>query len=317
MKLERKHLIARVAYLYYVKGFSQDKISKNLNIYRTTVSRMLKQARDNSLVKVNIDIDQVNTDIFDLELKVKETFGLKNVLIVPTNNEDSDNEKDEKLAYEAALYLKQIIKPESIIGFSWGNILARMAGKLHNLSETSSVFVPLAGGPSSNNTTYHVNSIVYDASKHFGGQGLYVNVSAIQESKLKKKQIMNSLEFYKIKEYWKKLDIAVVGIGGPLNSAASSWRDLLSTEDFELLNDREVVGDCCCTFFDKYGKILRGDLWERTIAIPIENLKNVKDSVGVARSLTKAPSLAVLMKMKILNTLITDEETARHILELI
>ena len=54
--------------------------------------------------------------------------------------------------------------------------------------------------------------------------------------------------FEEIKSYWQKLDIALVGIGGPLSSKYSKWRDLLTKEDLEDLKLREAIGDCCCQF---------------------------------------------------------------------
>ena len=45
MENEKHQLLARVAHLYYIEDINQAKIAKDLNIHRTTVSRMLKEAR--------------------------------------------------------------------------------------------------------------------------------------------------------------------------------------------------------------------------------------------------------------------------------
>ena len=41
MKYERKKLLAKLAYLYYIEEKSQSEIAAETGIYRTTVSRML------------------------------------------------------------------------------------------------------------------------------------------------------------------------------------------------------------------------------------------------------------------------------------
>lgn len=45
----KKKLLAKVAYFYYVENKTQAEISKILGIYRTTISRMLTQAKKKAL----------------------------------------------------------------------------------------------------------------------------------------------------------------------------------------------------------------------------------------------------------------------------
>ena len=45
MKNERKKLLAKIAYLYYIEERSQSDIAAETGIYRTTISRMLAEAK--------------------------------------------------------------------------------------------------------------------------------------------------------------------------------------------------------------------------------------------------------------------------------
>lgn len=54
MKNEKSKLLARVAYLYYSENKTQSEIAKILGVYRTTISRMLSQAKKTGIVKINI-----------------------------------------------------------------------------------------------------------------------------------------------------------------------------------------------------------------------------------------------------------------------
>lgn len=67
-------------------------------------------------------------------------------------------------------------------------------------------------------------------------------------------------------------------------------------------------------FFDQEGEIIGGQLLERTIAIPLSELRNIKNCVAVVISPEKAPAILALLKMGFLTALITDEETARQVL---
>lgn len=316
MKLNdsQRRLITKIAYMYYIEGFTQTDISKKMHIYRTTVGRMLVKARKYNIVKISIQGYDTNT--FRLEESLKEKYGLNDVIVVPNSTDQSNDDKDQSLGKAGIQYLSQIIKNGDTVGFSWGKVLRSMADQAKGNSSLDTTFVPLVGGPSSANTKYHVNGIVYDMAKKFGGRNVFIDSSAVQESKYIRDAIMSSNYFRDVQTYWDNLDIAFVGIGGPLNGNISRWRDLLTEQDIELLKDEHAIGDCCCTFYSREGKILTGDLMNRTIAIPLKQLKKVKTTVGIARSLSKANSIDVLLKMNILNTLITDEEAAQRLLKI-
>lgn len=316
MKLsnEKRRLITKVAYMYYVEGYTQKDISKKLGIYRTTIGRMLTKAKKYHIVEITIN--GYDTQVFELEDNLKSKYGLKQAIVVPNSTTASNEEKDIALAKAGLQHLKRNIKKGDVVGFSWGKILREMADVAKGSSNIKATFIPLAGGPSSANTEYHVNGIVYDIARKFGGQEIFIDSSAVQPNAYVKKEIMNTSYFRAIKNFWHNLSLAYVGIGGPLNGNVSRWRDLLTLEDVNLLKERYAVGDCCCTFYDRDGKIVKGELLNRTIAIPLAELKKARYSVGIARSLTKAVSIDRLMNMHILNTLITDEETAQRMLEI-
>mgnify|MGYP000646651012 CR=1 FL=1 len=53
MKEDKKKLLAKIAYMYYEQEMTQAQIAKELDIYRTTVSRMLSQAKAEGIVAVS------------------------------------------------------------------------------------------------------------------------------------------------------------------------------------------------------------------------------------------------------------------------
>ncbi|WP_407892218.1 sugar-binding transcriptional regulator [Lacticaseibacillus sp. N501-2] len=311
-EVEKIHLMAKAAYLYYVDDRTQSQVATMLQVDRSTVSRLLKRARDTGIVTIQVHHFDVAT--YQLEQQLQQRFGLNDAIVIPTDPNADSATKNQQLAKTAAQYLKRIIAPRQKIGFAWGTTLSGMVGQLDHPIKTNATFVPLVGGPSSANAKYHVNGIVYDAARQFGGESLFIDAAAVQESKMIRDGIWQSQYFQTIRQIWNHLDIAFVGIGGALNRGTSRWRDLLSAEDIAALQDREVIGDCCCTFFDRHGRVLKGALHDRTIAIDLKQLKQTPNTVGVVRSLTKAPAIKTFLTMGVLNTLITDSETAQRIL---
>lgn len=311
MNEDKKKLLSKVAYMHYIEEKSQDTISKELNIYRTTISRMIKQAKKDGLIEIRIK--DFNSDIHQLEMHIKNKFKLESVVIVQTKGK-TENEKNKSLSQEAANYLKKIIKNQKVIGVSWGSTLAEAISEIDTHQSKDITFVPIAGGPSHINVSHHVNTLVYELAKKFGGNSIFINATVIQETKGVKNDIMNAKYFQELKEYWKQIDLAIVGIGGTLYAKDSQWRDLLNEQDYEDLKMRSAVGDCCCQFFDKDGERLIGDILDRTISIDLETLREVQNAIGIARSKQKAKAILAVLKKRYINTLITDEETAKYLL---
>lgn len=312
MKPENR-LLSRVAYQYYIQGKTQYDISVGMNLGRSTVSRLLTQARRDGIVEINIK--GFDEGLLALEAKVKTKYGLRDVDIVPSDLMATPSEKDQALAQESAQFLRNVIKPNDRVGLAWGTVLAAIVGQLDRPKATKATFIPLVGGPSAANAKYHVNTIVYDLARQFGGTSIFINATAVQENQYLRDGIMGAKYFQELANDWQHLDIAFVGVGGPLTDKTSShWRDLLTANDVTLLKEQHAIGDCCCTFFDKEGNLLVPGLQKRTIAIELETLAKVPLSVAVARSVNKVPSIKALLNMHTVNTLITDEETAQHLL---
>ncbi|MFV0396313.1 MAG: sugar-binding transcriptional regulator, partial [Coprobacillaceae bacterium] len=253
MKEEKRKILSQVAYMHFVEGKSQSIIAEELGIYRTTISRMIKQAREEGVVE--IQIKDFDSKIYALESYIKEMYGLQYINIVPTEYKQSEVDKNQNLAKQAADFLKQKIEANQVVGVSWGSTLGNTIANIESKKITSSTFVPIAGGPSHINSKYHVNTLVYELARKFGGESVFINATVIQESKRLRDGILNSKYFEQLKQHWNQLDVAIVGIGGSLYMKDSQWRDLLTDEDYEDLKLREAVGDCCCRFFDKEGHV--------------------------------------------------------------
>ncbi|WP_324254753.1 sugar-binding transcriptional regulator [Enterococcus sp. CWB-B31] len=312
MQEEKKKLLAKIAYLYYVEEKTQNEISKELNIYRTTISRMLKLAQTEGIVK--IQIEGINSEIFSLEQYVKRKYQLKQLELVPMEQGDTNEEKDRRLSQAAGYFIKRNIEANTIIGVSWGATLGNAISCIENRRIENTTVVPIVGGPSHINSQFHVNTLVYELARKFNGKSVFVNATVVQETKKLKNGIFESKYFEELKAYWQRLDTAIVGIGGPLSLKKSQWRDLLTEEDIEELKLREAIGDCCCRFFDRDGKILTGSLYERTIGLDLTELAKVPNAIGIARGKAKARAILAMLKRGYIHSLVTDQETILEVL---
>ncbi|MBD1379515.1 sugar-binding transcriptional regulator [Metabacillus arenae] len=312
-KYEEQRLLVKIARMYYEDDMTQSAIAKDLGIYRTTISRLLKKAREDGIVTIKIR-DNISQN-FDLERKLEKLFHLKEVILVPTTDEQTEGEKKKALGKAGAELLKRIVKDEDVIGFAWGSTLASMVGQVSDPKKRNLDFVPLVGGPGTMDAKYHVNTITYNMANDIGGTPHFIDAMAVVERKETKEDIVSSNYFKKIKKLWDDLTIAVVGIGAPLKSSNMIWTGFYGDRDVKALEKANGIGDICSRFFDENGRIIDTELHDRTIAIELERLKSLNYSIGIAESIEKVPSIIGALKGEFINILVTTDETASNILE--
>lgn len=74
-----RRILVKVANMYYMEGLKQSDIATRIGIDRTTVSKYLKKARKEGLVKITVEHDSYD----ELEAAMEARFGLKESYIVP------------------------------------------------------------------------------------------------------------------------------------------------------------------------------------------------------------------------------------------
>lgn len=76
-------LIVKIAQLYYEQDMTQAQIARELGIYRTTISRLLKRGREQGIVTIAINYDY-NENLW-LEQQLKQKFGLKEAVVASSD----------------------------------------------------------------------------------------------------------------------------------------------------------------------------------------------------------------------------------------
>src|SRR5205823_6609062 len=77
----------------------------------------------------------------------------------------------------------------------------------------------------------------------------------------------------------------------------------------------EAVGEICLRFFDHEGKPIASPLNTRVLGISAELLRAVPRRIGVAGGFQNWRAIAAAIEGRWINTLITDLQTARHLLQ--
>ena len=115
-----------------------------------------------------------------------------------------------------------------------------------------------------------------------------------------------------------RVTIALVGIGAIYPRVISTLLNTghIEKKDFESLKVCNAVGDVFSHFFDIKGEICDSSLQGRLVTMPVEVLKKVPYSIGVAGGKLKSEAILGALRGRYINILITDNTAGEKILKL-
>ena len=309
--------LVQVAKMYYNEEMTQDKIAKQLSISRSAVSMILTEAKNFGIVQIQIKDPYVNND--ELADALVERFHLRKCIVVPTSV-TQENLLLRIVASRAAIFASEIIFSHSSIGVAWGTTCYEFIHafpKNTNLCDVN--VVPLIGGSPLVSMEFQLNESVRMYAEKLRGFPLFIYAPGIVESLQDKKRILESMYMKTITERWENLDFAVVGIGKPPESYDDNYKRYSVENILEQINKYpdKAIGDLCGRRFNIKGEILNCDFNNKLIGIDEEGLKKAKNVLGIATGNSKALSIIGALNSGLLHYFVTDENTAKYVLELL
>ncbi len=116
--VEELRLLAKVAQLYHSHGLNQREIAQRLDLSQATVSRLLKRAEVEGVVRITVSMP---AGVYsDLEEGVRLRYGLHEAIVIDAEAPDDEAGIQRGLGAAAAFYLENTLKPDEVIGISSG-----------------------------------------------------------------------------------------------------------------------------------------------------------------------------------------------------
>jgi len=103
----QRGLLAQISSMYYEQGMTQNEIASQLGLSRVKIYRLLKQAKEEQVVQITINWPIKRHA--QLEQALKQTFGLKEALVLATASQDPVSAL-QRLGQLGARYLEQVLK---------------------------------------------------------------------------------------------------------------------------------------------------------------------------------------------------------------
>ena len=303
-------LLARIGWLYYKENLNQDAISRKLNLSRSKIVRFLKRAREKGIIHFHVVSSSGN--VLQMEKDLISAFGLQDAMVVPSSADDKINQT---LGKAAAQYLERHLNSHHLLAMGWGTTISQIANFIRPDNFKKIRIVNLIGGLT---TSLYLNP--YEIGGRFAslcqGECYYIPAPAIAATEELCTSFKSELTVQQALDIARLATYFLVGIGQAGSQATLVKTGFIGETETEVLRRQGAVGNILAQFFNIEGEKINCALHRRIIAFPIEELKKMSHVIGIAGGKEKIKSILGALQGKLINILITDENTARAVLDL-
>jgi len=308
-------LISRILSLYYLENLTQAQIGRQLHLSTPKVNRLIKSARQQGLVEINIKIPFQK--IFDLECRIEEKTGVEKAIVVPVLNEYPQTVL-QAVGEAAAEFLLSRIKDGDTLCIGGGQSLDALVQAISPSHPYSVRVVPSIGGVQGRNET-DVNNIADQLAKKIGGQSYQIHAPAFADSTEERQTLINLRQVKEVLDMARGANIGLVGVGNidPDTSSFFRFTSLPPDELKRISSQEQGIGEILAQVYDIQGHPCTKEYAERVIGITLDELSRIPLTIGIAALSHKAAPIAGALRSHLLKAVVMDEGTAEMVLELL
>lgn len=299
-----------VAVDYYINKKKQKEIAQEYNVSTVQISKYLKLAEKRNIVTISVNPPNVSKE--DLEwyqIMFKQLFKIDNLVLTP--GADNTEKSTELLINFATKYLFETYKNTNYqIGIGLGKTMYGMCDKKNEIENKSKwVYYPVCATVDNKASKYFdYEKMLHLASKNWGGS---FNNKLVDMLNFSSNHELNLQE--PISNCFDNLDILLTGIGSAFTLHPATRELFFSSEKTKGILTQNLVGDIVNFFFDVKGNVYEPGKIQNQITL--NQIKNTKQIVAVASGFHKVESIIGALRSGLITTLITDIQTAKHVLE--
>jgi DNA-binding transcriptional regulator LsrR (DeoR family) len=300
----------RIAWMYYVEGLTQNEIADRLGIGRVTVVRNINEALKQREIKIWITGHVA--ECLDLEAALKEKFKLDDAVVVP---EPANPENTSRVIGNAAgMYITDQLTDNYCLGVGWGATLYSSLQTLSPREFTNVDVVSMLGGIVQARR-FNPSEFAWQFANTVGANCYLLAAPAIVDSEETRRALIERCGLDEVLNRSENMDMALLSVGTMSPQSTSFRFGFLTEEDRTSLVKAGAVGDMLYYFYDKNGHVVDHPINRRVMAMPTEKLRTVPKRVLISGGNDKVEALLGGMKLMPPSVLITNEATARLLVD--
>jgi DNA-binding transcriptional regulator LsrR (DeoR family) len=304
-------LLAHIAALHYRYGLSQTEIAEKLGLSKMTISRNIKRAFDQGIIRVNIE-DPFPEDR-RTATRLHDFFPDVELTVV----------KDASVGAIGGAFAYRFGLDEcrgSTIGVGIGSTVAAFAEQITPMHIGKAFVVQLIGGlPEAGYANPF--TILNEIAGKLSATGIYYSTNALVETRERRDALLQTGgDPQAAPALWDSLDCAVFGVGriarGNPHALLLHPRLVTEAEAEELLGS-PAVADLLGHSIDESGNEVLTSISDRLASIPTDTLRRVPRRIALAGGREKTAAVLAALRSGLVTELVTDHLCAEGILTLL
>lgn len=303
--------MVQIARMAYQQDRSLTEIAAETGINRWRVSRLLQEARDLGIVR--IEIVPRSGRCPDLETGLIKRFSLRDAIVIP--GEADGGHGQEGIAKAAGHYLASLNPRPSAVGVSWGRTMSAVAHWLPLRWNEGVTVVQINGTVALSANGERTNDVAETFARKANGRYVPLPVPAIVGERATREVLERDRIVRDVLELARSAEVLCFSFGSlNENSVLLQSGNILPAEQRALL-EAGAVGDVLSRFVDRDGEIVDPEIDARTIGLSLDFLKSHPHAIGIAAGRAKNEVTISALRAGLVSVLITNEPTAIHVLE--
>lgn len=306
-------LLATVARMYYLEGMGQSEIANIFGVSRSTVSRLLTTAREQGIVRITVE-DHEPIDR-ELSRQLVERFGLHEAIVVRSIDGPISSVR-RAIGWFAAPLVVPWLTSARHIGITGGRTLRQLIHFIQAPAPDSrQEIVQLMGMVGSAPSPIESSEICRSLAHRLHASFHSINAPLFLDTRESRDTLINHRHIRAVWDLFPSLDVALVGIGS-LEDSVLADQGAIPPDEARRLPGLGCVGEIGGRFFDARGNEVASPLRDRVMSSDLATLQQTKLVVGVVHRPANPEGIRAAMTGRLVNALVTDDQTARAVLGL-
>ncbi|MHC5231956.1 sugar-binding transcriptional regulator [Brucella sp. LJL56] len=301
---------ARAGWLYYIAGKTQDEIAQMLGVSRPTAQRFVSQCRSEGLITFRMN--HPIADCMELSSRLTDKFELVYCEVVPSEGTWPD--VSTAVPEAAAVLIERQLRSRNaiVMAVGTGRTMRATVQRVSPLNGSTHRLVSLVGHIGIDGSASPFDALI-KLSETVNAQHFPLLLPLYLPSSVERDVLLSIEPVRRVHELATTADLWLTGISDLSADSPLSKEGFLNRDELFELNRLGAVGEICGWAFDAEGRILDGATNLRTTSVAPQ-IGVDRPRICVASGERKLVPLKAALHGRIINGLITDEDTAKRLL---
>lgn len=309
---DEERMLVRIAWACEIEGLTQAEAARQFGITRLRVNRALAEARRRGIVQVSINSSY--EPCAKAEAQLIKKFSLLDAHVAPAAKNNSNEHA--LIGQYLGHYLNKVLADPSIklFGMSWGETLNSAMQSMKPLNRPDLQILSVMGCAIRASRLNIIESTRLLANLCNAEQS-YFTAPLYAGSAKSRATLLEQDVFKDMVDRICTVDALAMTLGDTSNRSHMVRDGLPEWVTINELIEHGAVGDALGYYLGPNGKPIRHPLNRCVLGMELDDLANIPNVILAAGGNHKLPVLRAFLKRNVVNTLVTDQATARALLK--